>query len=684
LVALAAGPGNHGRAADEPSGTGRTVPFHKETLERFAKMSAEERLKLVEKAAGGGQAFVPVTRDDLTTGIIERGTVEAVDATDIVCRVKAKDRKDNVATTIKWVVEDGTRVKKGQLLATLDDSALQDQLRMQDITVAQATADKDNADEELKIAIKQIELDIRRAEINLKLAQLNLKKFTGKDADEKEILALKVAQAEVNLETVKFQSRAKEGAARTLVKVKTATEAQELAKKRDLEAQVAACVLKAPQAGLLVYVVPETARWGGNTPTVAVGEPVREGQKLMSVCGLEHFAVTCRVHEALIAQVRAGQTVTVRVDAFPRRPLAARVKAVSNVATKQDFLTADVKTYPVLLEITERFAGLKPGMSSTVHIQVQHLRKVLHVPVGSLLRSGRGTFCYVKVGKGLQPRPVKTGARNDFFVEIKDGLEEGDKVLWGWHGVAAYLTGLAFEDPKEPADKRSSRPTPPRVLVRSVPPLSPSETSRRVRILSFGLTYQDLARIQTLPGVAEVVPVRSFPVEARRLARMSRARLVATVPAYPELAGIRLAGGRFLDDEDDVRMKNVAVLGADVARTLFPEEDPVGGVVRLGRACTSFVVVGVLAEVDQRPNGREADEVNEAIYVPLRTCRARFGERIIDRRAGSFRMEAVALNEILVAARTPRHARFVGDCIAALLQESHVRKDWEVEAGHGE
>src|SRR4051794_9041483 len=87
-----------------------------ESKEPFHKLSPEQRLQRVEKLAGaGGKPFVPVTRADLTGALVERGAVEAADVSEIVSPVN---------TTIKWVIDDGSPVKKGQRLLELDDSAI--------------------------------------------------------------------------------------------------------------------------------------------------------------------------------------------------------------------------------------------------------------------------------------------------------------------------------------------------------------------------------------------------------------------------------------------------------------------------------------------------------------------------------------------------------------------------------
>src|SRR5262245_18584213 len=56
-----------------------------------------------------------VKREKLVVTVVERGGLESAENSEIVCRVKAKSQT-GVATTIKWIIDDGIEVKKGQLL----------------------------------------------------------------------------------------------------------------------------------------------------------------------------------------------------------------------------------------------------------------------------------------------------------------------------------------------------------------------------------------------------------------------------------------------------------------------------------------------------------------------------------------------------------------------------------------
>jgi multidrug efflux pump subunit AcrA (membrane-fusion protein) len=658
-------------AADRPAPKDKAPRSRQKALERFRNSSPEERLKQVEKLVGTARAFVAVTRADLVVTVVERGVLEPARTSDVYCAVRSGTKGSSTSTIIKWVIDEGAQVKKGDKLMELDSSAFEEQLKDKSREVDLAQADKMVAEENLEIQRLQNKIDLRLAELSLKEAKRALKKYTEDDEDEKESLKDKVEVAELSVRLAKMRARASEAVAKATSKVKESIYKQELARKQEIEAEIAKCTIKAPQNGLVIYYIPELVRGGGGSQhsVVAQGEPVREGQKMLCISDFKRFTVIARVHDALVGRVRVGQPVAVRVDAFPRRLLRGRVKSIAKVAAQLDWFASDVKVFPVKVDISEALAGLKPGMSAEVRIEVARREKVLQVPVESVLRNGRETFCYVKVGKELQVRPVTTGARNDLFVEIAKGLKVGERVLRAPRAVAA---------PPARTSRKGDGPAGPRVLVRSVRPEDESGGGgRRAWVQSFGLTYKDLERIRAVPDVSDAIAVRSFPAEANRREHRSEGMVIATEPGYAELPGIRLAVGRFLDEEDELGTRNVAVLGATAFERLFPEEEAIDEVVRLGGS--AYRVVGVLREQDRPVGNLTADEVNTGVFIPLQTCRRRFGDRIIIRRGNTRRAEAVPLSEVLVATGAAGEASHVGACIAALLEESHRVKDWDVK-----
>jgi HlyD family secretion protein len=118
-------------------------------------------------------------KEKLQLAIVERGTLESAENSEIVCRVKASGKGSTISTTIKWIIDDGTQVVRGQKLIELDDAGLQDQLKDQIIKVNDARAKYIEAEEKVLIQDSQNFSDIETAKINLVLAELELKKFLG-------------------------------------------------------------------------------------------------------------------------------------------------------------------------------------------------------------------------------------------------------------------------------------------------------------------------------------------------------------------------------------------------------------------------------------------------------------------------------------------------------------------------
>jgi HlyD family secretion protein len=251
-------------------------------------------------------------------------------------------------------------------------------------------------------------------------------------------LKSKLNEAELNLKKAESQAKSKlaqKDAARLSAR---SVHEQKLSKKKEIEGEITKCQIYAPQDGLVVYYVPDQVRGGGGQQQsiVAQGEPVREGQKMLQIPDLSKMLVNVRVHEAMVAHLykRKRQPAEIRVEAFPHRTLKGHVKFVDTVASQQDWFSADVKVYKTLVTIDESMEGLKPGMSAEVAIYAEETTDpVLVVPVQAVVGTismGAERKCFV-IGPDGQPRmrDIIVGMSNERLVEVKSGLQEGERVV---------------------------------------------------------------------------------------------------------------------------------------------------------------------------------------------------------------------------------------------------------------
>jgi multidrug efflux pump subunit AcrA (membrane-fusion protein) len=110
-----------------------------------------------------------------------RGDLDATQATDVVCRVKARTTGSTFSTTILWVIEDGSSVRRGEVLVRLDDSALREDLRTQQVALDIAKADWIAAQENYKIVTLQNQGDILQADQAFEISGMDLQKYVHGD-----------------------------------------------------------------------------------------------------------------------------------------------------------------------------------------------------------------------------------------------------------------------------------------------------------------------------------------------------------------------------------------------------------------------------------------------------------------------------------------------------------------------
>jgi putative ABC transport system permease protein len=250
-------------------------------------------------------------------------------------------------------------------------------------------------------------------------------------------------------------------------------------------------------------------------------------------------------------------------------------------------------------------------------------------------------------------------------------------------GTGAVIALVAFgEGTMHDALEDIKRQGATNIMIRSVRASEESSTAQRQRVAIYGLTWADYRRFMTIPTVVRTVPMRIFPQVIRHLDRQDKdGRVVGTTGDYAEVNKVRLAAGRFFTAADDRRMLNVAVLGAGVADKLFPFEDPIGKTVRLDKYF--YEIIGVLR--DRMPtsavggSSQTAENFNSDVYIPLQTCKVRYGERVVSRQSGSWNAEQVELSQVTLTITDMESVRPAGEVVKDLLQRYHgAKSDWAI------
>lgn len=174
------------------------------------------------------------------------------------------------------------------------------------------------------------------------------------------------------------------------------------------------------------------------------GDTMEAGETLCVIFDLSYLTMTLNVDELDIAKVKVGQQVKVTAEALPGEIYAGVVTKVNINGTTSNGTTS----YPVEIRIDEK-ENLLPGMNVQAEIVVASHSNSIVVPVKAL---SRGNRILVKTNTALQEDGVPEGFEyiqvipgisDDEYIEITDGLKEGDVIAYMEDSVP-QATGLTF------------------------------------------------------------------------------------------------------------------------------------------------------------------------------------------------------------------------------------------------
>ncbi len=207
-----------------------------------------------------------------------------------------------------------------------------------------------------------------------------------------------------------------------------------------LKQQIEFCTIKARAPGLVVYGTGTSSdamramRGGGGSGQrsgfISEGEPVSEGQTILSVPDTAEMVAEISVHETEVDRVQPGQPASIIMDAFPDRVLSGTVLEVAPMPDEQrGWMNPDLKVYKTLVLINGTYDFLKIRMSCRVKILVEQAKDVITVPIQTVANRSGKKVCYVMTDSGPKEREVETGQFNEMSVQILKGLEVGEQVM---------------------------------------------------------------------------------------------------------------------------------------------------------------------------------------------------------------------------------------------------------------
>jgi HlyD family secretion protein len=418
----------------------------------------------------------PVEKQNLTITVAANGTIQP----ERTVNVSPK----NAGILKNLLINEGDSVKKGQIIAYMDDSNLQGQLiqsqaqlvsaeanlqkllsgnRPQDIIQAQAQLEESQANLQKLMSGNRPE-DIAQAEARLKKAQLTFKQaeeefhryeelfkvgaisrqnFSTYQTN-RETSILQVQEAQQALALQKSGTR-REDIEQAQARVKQLQQALKLtqvgARKEDIEqaraqvnsargslkttqAQINDTIIRAPFDGLVTkkYADP------GSFVTPSTASSAISSALSSSILSLtSKNQVVANLAESNIAKIRLGQKVKITVDAYPGKIFAGKVSRIATQATVQQNVTSfEVKV--AIISDSENL--LRSGMNVATEFNVGQIENALVVPTVAIMRQQNKSGVFI-VGADKKPQfvPVETGVTVKNKTQVRSGITGDISVL---------------------------------------------------------------------------------------------------------------------------------------------------------------------------------------------------------------------------------------------------------------
>jgi HlyD family secretion protein len=419
---------------------------------------------------------MPVQRQTLTIKISANGTVKPERSINLSPK--------NAGILKNLLIKEGDTVKTSQVLAYMDNSNLQGQLtqtqgqlaqaqanlqkliagnRPQDIAQAQAQLDEAQANLQKLIAgnrpqdiaqaqarlnsavaiLQKTEDDYRRNQQLYNSGAISLQIVNQKRADYESAQA-QVNEAKQALALQKVGSRQEDIAqAQAAVRqrqqvlglLKAGTRKEEIAQARaqvtsalgslqTIQAQIDDTILRAPFDGVVTRKYADPGSFV--TPTTSASSVSSAvSSSILSLAAKNE--IVANIAETNIAQIRLGQPVTIKADAYPNKTFEGKVTQIAAQATVEQNVTSfEVK----VAIITDKQNLLRSGMNVATEFQVGALSNTLVVPSAAIVRQQRSTGVYV-MGRDGKPvfTTIKTGASANSFTQVLSGLQGTETVL---------------------------------------------------------------------------------------------------------------------------------------------------------------------------------------------------------------------------------------------------------------
>lgn len=380
-------------------------------------------IALISRNSIPGESTYTVKKKTFESVITVKGEIQGKNAVYISFPDDLKHRDIRIGEfQIKDLIEEGSIVKKGDWVATLDIDNINQQIQNNDDDMERRLAEFNDQKNDSAIELTQMREELKELRFDLEYRKLDLEqsKYESPAYQRKMRVAFSKTLRQIEKKRRDYELRRLNLAVRT----KRREDRYNFSVHRDslLKRALEAATITAPRDGMVMYA---RTRWGRK---IRKGDNVSQwNPAIASLPDLTSLVSETYVEEIDITKLKTGDSVSVTVDAIPGKVYTGKVYKIANIG--QELSGFESKVFNVLIEILDSDEDLKPAMTSNNDIVLNSRKNVLTIPRETLFADNNGLFVYLKKSGEIYKQPVIAGLENDNDVIIESGLDENDEIL---------------------------------------------------------------------------------------------------------------------------------------------------------------------------------------------------------------------------------------------------------------
>lgn len=386
------------------------------------------------KPAKDNNLLVTVKQSDFEVLVVTTGELRSRTQTKIMAPQGLR-QLDIYQIKISNLVPEGTIVKQGEFVASLDNSDVMTKINQQKLELDKQEAQYTQARLDTMLDLRAARDELVNLRYDLQTSKLQKEQSKYEAPAEIQRVELEYEKAQRTLSQKLDNYKTKQIQAKTKMQIIGSDLAQMQNKMKQLTDVLSQLTIMAPKGGMVIY----DKNWDGSKKSVGTIIQLWDGGTVATLPDLTQMEAVTYVNEVDVQKIKVGQHVAIGLDAAPDKKLDGVVKSVASIGQQKP--NSDAKVFEVLINVLTKDSTLRPAMTTSCRILTEKYHNALQVPLEAIYNDHQLSYVFKSDNGSLVKQQIRVQAVNETTALISNGLKAGDKV---YLSLPADTSGLAL------------------------------------------------------------------------------------------------------------------------------------------------------------------------------------------------------------------------------------------------